>query len=103
MNKGNLENVSYVGGRSNVALLISKSVPTATDRDFFNERRSAYLKKFSNLKIIVLTTDSTASDFQDLVEDTNDVITFSETSEDTNVKTIADKVVTKLRAGIVFR
>lgn len=90
-----------MSGRNNIVLLVTKTDPSDNEKSFFEERRNTYLQKFSNLKILVLTTSSTKSNFQYLVTDTtNDVFTFSEgQSSESDLQKSGDGIVELIQDG----
>ncbi|XP_066254933.1 uncharacterized protein [Euwallacea similis] len=92
-----LDNSSYTGGESTIALLIPKTSPTNEQNTFLSQRREVFNKLLPDITFLVLGSGS-AADYSNIISNTKrDFVSLKESTSEESLSTTGQSVVSSIR------
>ncbi|XP_066158063.1 uncharacterized protein [Euwallacea fornicatus] len=92
-----LDNNSYTGGESTIALLIPKTSPTQEQNAFLSQRREVFNSFLPDITFLVLGSGD-AADYSNIISNTNrDFISLQESTSEESLSTTGQSVASSIR------
>ncbi|CAG9855057.1 unnamed protein product [Phyllotreta striolata] len=95
--KAKLNNNTYKGGESTIALLVTKSAPSENEKNFLNQRKEIIKQFLPDTTVLVLGYGSPADYSSVLLNPNKDFITLSESNNENDLKPIAQNVIDRIK------
>ncbi|CAH1153728.1 unnamed protein product [Phaedon cochleariae] len=96
--KSKLNNNTYAGGESTVALLLPRTMPNESQKTFLNQRKEIFRQFLPDLTILVVGSGTQGDYNSVLANPSKDFIPLSESTNENDIKTLGETVVTRIKA-----
>lgn len=97
ISRAKLDNNTYSGAESTIALLIPRTTPTSTDNTFLSQRRDIFRQYIPDVTFMVLGT-GTENDYSSIVNTpSRDVLILTESTNEETLKQVGQNLVERIK------